>query len=66
MTFGQHLPIEMSDQAIWILTIAPIMLIVMVRLIKRGMRGWAEEALLSSPEAGSPAEPKQHMKESTV
>ena len=65
-TFGQDVFLDMSDQAIWVLNIAPIMLVIIVRLIKRGIRGPAEEVLLSSPESGSPAEPKHHVKESIV
>jgi membrane protein DedA with SNARE-associated domain len=64
--FGQGLLMEMSDRAIWVLNIAPIMLIIIVRLIKRGIRGPAEEVLLSSPESGSPGEPEHHVKESIV
>ena len=65
-TFGQDVFLNMSDLEVWALSIAPIVIIIIVRLIKRAMRGPAEKVLLSSPEPGNPAVLQNQMKEPTV
>lgn len=65
-TFGQNVFLNMSDVSIWALNLAPIVVIIIVRLVKRGMRGPAEKVLLSSTDQGSPAEPQHQVKELIV
>jgi membrane protein DedA with SNARE-associated domain len=65
-TFGQDVFLNMSDLEVWALNIAPIVFIVIVRLVRRAMRGPAEKALLSSPRLDRPTVPQQPAKEPLI
>ncbi|MBI4167135.1 MAG: DedA family protein [Acidobacteria bacterium] len=65
-TFGQDVFLNMSDLEAWALSIAPMVVIIIVRLFKRAMRGPAEEVLLSSPRPGTSAPTQPPVKEPLV
>lgn len=50
---GPRLPVVMSDQTIWVLTLGPLLLFFLIRVVKRMMKGPAEGALQSRSESGA-------------
>ncbi len=62
-TLGQNVFLNMSDLEVWAWSIAPVVAILVVRLIKRAMRGPAEKVLLSSPRPETPGRRAQPVKE---
>jgi len=43
--FSPRLPVVMSDQTIWVLTLGPLLLFFLIRVVKRMMKGPAQGIL---------------------